>query len=128
MRQRLDAQIGALADVRMHIGARRAPALAIMLRHLVDAEAFLLLGIEVLAHAELRLLRGLQEDLLHRIVGAQPVDAQRAVLAVIRAVELRVVFRALEIGQHVGERPAGVAERGPLVVVGCDGRGYRPWR
>ena len=64
----LDAQIGAAADMRMHIGARRAPALAVLLRHLVGAEPFMVLGIEILANAELRLLRGLQEDLMHRIV------------------------------------------------------------
>ena len=47
------------------------------------------------------------------------VDGERAALAVILAVEIGVVFRALEIGQHVGERPAGIAERRPLIVVGA---------
>ena len=57
--------------MRVNIAARRAPALAVLLRDLVGAEAFLLLGVEILADAELRLARGLQEDFLHRIVGAQ---------------------------------------------------------
>ena len=42
---------------------------------------------------------------------------ERAALAVILAVEFGIVLRALEIGQHVGIGPAGVAERGPLVVI-----------
>src|SRR5215470_18880309 len=103
--------------MRLHIGARRAPALAVFLRHLIAAEAFMVLRVEVVAGAELRLLRGLQEYSPYWIFRAQPVDVQRSLLAVIVAVEIGVVFRALEIGQHVGERPAGVAERGPVVVV-----------
>ncbi len=70
----------------------------------------MLVGVEILAQAELRFLCGLQEDLLHRIAAARLLDGQRAILAVIFVVEIRVVFRALEVGQHVGERPAGIAE------------------
>ena len=77
----------------------------------------MLLGIEILADPELGLARGLQKRLLHRIVGAQFVDGQRPALAVILAVEIGIVFRTLEVGQHVGVRPAGIAERGPLIVV-----------
>src|SRR5581483_9393989 len=62
--KRLDAQIGAAIHVRMHIGARRAPALAILLRQLVDPEPFMVLGIEILADAVLRFAGGLQEGLL----------------------------------------------------------------
>ncbi len=113
----LDAQIGARGHVGMNIGPRRAPAFAVLLRDLIDAEAFMLLGIEILADPELRLARRLQERLLHRVVGAQFVDGQRPALAVILAVEIGIVFRTLEIGQHVGIRPAGIAERGPLIVV-----------
>ena len=117
VRAGLDAQIGAAAHMRMEIGARRAPAFAVLLRQLIDAEAFVVLGIEVVADPELALARALQKDLLHRIVGAQFVDGERAALAVILAVEIGVVFRAFEIGQHVGIRPAGIAECGPLIVV-----------
>ncbi len=77
----------------------------------------MLIGIEVLADPELALARALQKDLVHRVVGAQLVDGQRPALAVIFAVEIRIVFRAFEIGQHVGKRPAGIAVRGPLVVI-----------
>ena len=103
--------------MRMHIGARGAPALAVVLRHLVGAEPFVILGVEILANAELRFLRRLPEDLVHGVAGAQLVDAERSALAVIFAVEIGVVLRALEIGQHVRIRPAGVAQRGPVVVV-----------
>ena len=101
----------------MNIAARRAPALAVLLRDLVGAEALLLLGVEIVADAELRLARGLQIDLPHRIVGTQSRDMERAALAVIFAVEFGIVLRALEVGQHVGIGPAGVAERGPVVVI-----------
>ncbi len=117
LRRCFDPQIIAIADMRMHIGARRAPALAIILRHLIGAEAFMIFRVEILANAELRLLRRLPEDVVHGIAGAQLVDAQRPALAVILAVEFGVVLRALEIGQHVRVRPAGVAERSPVIVV-----------
>ena len=55
----------------MNVTAGRAPALAVLLRDLVGAEAFLLLGVEILANAELGLARRLQIDLAYRIVGAQ---------------------------------------------------------
>ena len=74
----------------------------------------MVLGIEVLADPELGLLRGLQKGLLHRIVGAQFVDGERAALAVILAVEIGVVLGALEVGQHVVKRPAGDCRARPI--------------
>src|ERR1700742_5009088 len=106
LRRRLDLEIAAVADMRMHIGARRAPALAVLLRHLIGAEPFMVFGIEILANAELRLLRRLPEDIMHRIAGAQLVDAQRSALAMILAVEFGVVLGTLEVRQHVRVRPA----------------------
>ena len=113
----LDAQIRARCHERMNVAARRAPALAVLLCDLVGAEAFLLLGVEVLADAELSLARGLQVDIPDRIVGSQPRDMERAALAVILAVEFGIVLRALEVGQHIGIGPAGVAKRCPLIVI-----------
>src|SRR5450631_218287 len=98
----------------MDIAARGTPALAVLLRDLVGAEAFLLLGVEILPDAELGLARGLQIGLPHRIVGLQSGDVKRTALAVILAAELGIILRTLEIGQHVGIGPASVAERGPL--------------
>src|SRR5205085_12409546 len=119
LRQRLDAQIRPVVHVRMDIAARCAPALALVLRHLVDAEPFLIGAVEIVADAELRLARALQKHLLDRIVGAKPRDAQRAALAVILAAELGIALRALEAGQDGGIAPPGVAERGPVIVVGA---------
>ncbi len=56
---RLDAQVGPAAHVRMDVAARRAPAFAIPLGHLVDAEAFLLGAVEIVADPELGLARAL---------------------------------------------------------------------
>ena len=106
----LDAQIGAISHMRVDIGAGGAAAFAVLLRQLIDAESLMLLGIKILAQAELRFLRGLQEYLLHGIAAARLVDGERPALAMIFAVEIGIVFRALEVGQHVGERPAGIAE------------------
>src|ERR1700733_13225021 len=103
--------------VGVNVAARRAPALATPLRDLVAAEAFLLLAVEILGGAELGLARGLQVDLPHRIVGSQPRDMERAALAVILAAELGIILRTLEVGQHVGIGPAGVAERGPVIAI-----------
>ncbi|MEH2558577.1 hypothetical protein V1286_006106 [Bradyrhizobium algeriense] len=115
----LDAQIGAVSHMRVDIGARGAATFAVLLRQLIDAEALVLVGVEILAQPKLRFLRGLQEDLLHRIAAARLVDGERPALAVILAVEIGIVFRALEVRQHVGERPAGIAEGSPLIVVGA---------
>src|SRR4030095_16115505 len=63
LRQRLHAQIGPGSHMLMAIAARRAPALAIVLRHLVDAEPLLLGAVEIVMDAELRLARALQKHL-----------------------------------------------------------------
>jgi hypothetical protein len=117
LRVGLDAQIGAGCHMRMDIGPRGAPAFAVFLRHLIEAEALVILGVEILTDPKLCFAGSLQKCLLHRIFGAQSVDGERAALAVIVAAEIGIVFRALEVGQHVGERPAGVAQRRPLVVI-----------
>ena len=58
LRLGLDAQIRARCHEWVDVAACRAPAFAVLLGDLVGAEAFLLLGVEVLADAELRLARG----------------------------------------------------------------------
>src|SRR5271169_121475 len=99
----------------MDIGARSTPALTVFLRHLIDADAFLLGAVEILVERKLALARRLDENMRQRIVGAKSGDVQRAAGAVKRVVNLLVVLGALEIGQHVIERPALIAERGPMV-------------
>ena len=119
LRVRLDAQVSPRAHERVDVTARRAPALALVLRHLVDAEAFLLGAVEVVANPELRLARALQKHLPDGVIRLQSGDVKRTALAVIFAVEFGIVLRAPEVGQHIRVGPAGVAERGPMVVVGA---------
>src|SRR6185437_11191303 len=68
LRACLDLEIRAARHERMDIAARRAPALAVLLRELVGAEPLLLGAVEIVADAQLRLARALQEHLAHRIV------------------------------------------------------------
>ena len=117
LRMGLDAQVRAGCHVGVDIRPRRAPAFAVPLGDLIEPETFMVLGVEILADPKLRLARRLQEGVLHRVVGTQFVDGQRAALAVIGAVEIGIVFRTLEVWQHVGIGPAGIAQRRPLVVV-----------
>src|SRR5215472_6882246 len=118
LRAGLDAQVRPRPHMRVDVAARGAPAFAVLLRHLIDAEPLLLGAVEIVANAELPLARALQEHLAHRIVRLRTLDMQWAALAVIFAVKLGIVLRTLEVGQHVGVGPAGIAERGPLIVVG----------
>ena len=104
-------------QMRLQVGARRAPALAVFLRHLVGAHALLLRAVEVVVARKSRLLRGVDENPLERVAGAQAGDMQRPAAAVIFAVQRFVVLRALEVRQHLGVGPARVAERRPAVVV-----------
>ncbi len=73
----LDLQILAAVHERMNVAARCAPALAVLLGDLIDAEAFLLLAVEIVADPELGFARRLQINVPHRIVGAQSGDAER---------------------------------------------------
>src|SRR3954471_20297562 len=54
VREGFDLEVGARPNVRVDVAAGRAPALAVFLGDLIGAEAFLLLGIEILPEAELR--------------------------------------------------------------------------
>ena len=60
---------------------------------------------------------GLQKQLVHRALVLLIGHVQRAALAVKAVLELLVVFRAFEQRQHLVIRPAGVAQRSPVVVV-----------
>src|SRR5882724_5946480 len=103
--------------MRMDIGARGTPALAVLLRHLVGADALLRRSVKILVERKLALPPRLDETMRYRIVGAKLGHVQRAAAAVKSVLNILVVFGALEIGQHVFVRPTFVAERGPMVVV-----------
>ena len=109
----------AAVHIGMDEGAGGAAALAVDLRHLIDAAAFLLRAVEILDDRQLRLARRIEEDLLEGIFGARRRDIQRAALAVEGVGDRLVVLGFPEVGQHVVIGPAGISERGPMVVVGA---------
>jgi len=84
---------------------------------LVDANAFLRLAIEVGVDDVARLSPRSKPGSLQRVVGAQLADLQRPLTAMQRGAEGVVAFAADEVRQHVAPAPAGVAERGPVVVI-----------
>ena len=118
LRARFDDEIGAPPHMRMDIGARRRPALAVFLRHLIEAETLLLRAVEILVDTELRLPRRFEKDLLIAVVRAQIGDIQRPALPVQRVFVRLVVLGLAEVGQNVVPAPAGAAHVGPAVVIG----------
>jgi hypothetical protein len=74
-------------------------------------------AVEVAVARQLQLVAGFQERVVDGIGADEIGDIERAVAAVQRAAEALVALRALEIGEHVGERPAGGALGRPVVVV-----------
>ena len=130
-RAAFDPQIIAPPDMGLKIGARRAPALAIFLSQLIDAEAFLILAVEIVAQGHLRLARGLDENAVIGVIGARARHIERPVRPVETVVKILVAFRLPEIGQHLRIGPAASALLGPMIVIaggsaridhGVDGR------
>jgi hypothetical protein len=117
VRVRLDMQVPALSDVRQKIGTRCTAALALFLRHLVNADSLLLDAIEVLRDRQAGLARRLDEAAMEGIVRTQVADPQRSAVAVPCIMHLFVVLAEPEVGQDIVERPAAVAECGPMIVV-----------
>ena len=110
-------QVGATGQMRGQIGARRIPAFAILLRNLMDADAFLVVAVEIGNHRESGLPGGLKVYFLERIHRPQIGNIERPALSVMLVPEILVVFRFLEIGQHLPPGPAVIAQRCPMVVV-----------
>jgi len=108
----------AAAPVGRQVGPGRAEALAVPVRDLVRADAFLLRAVEVvvedMARRAARVVEGLQQ-----LVGAAQVrHVERAGAPVELAAQALVVLGAAEVGQHVVVGPARVALGRPVVVVG----------
>jgi hypothetical protein len=107
---------------RLQIGLCRRPALPLVDGLLHQAEAFLARTVVILGDAVACLTAGLDEGLEQRIGGRPSPDMQRSVgaapafLAADAATLVRG-FHALEIGQHVGKRPAGGTLVRPVVEV-----------
>src|SRR5271166_1952089 len=90
---------------------------AILLKHLIGADALLRGAIEIRIAPESRLDCGLDEGFDRRIAVAEIADVKRSADAMPRVRAARVVFRALEVGKNVRPAPALAPERGPFVVV-----------
>ena len=103
---------------RLQIAARRAAAPATFLRHLERPDALWTLAVEILVEREAGFKPGVDEDIGQPVGAAQVGHIERPARAVIRRRAAFLVLRALEVRQHVGERPARIAERRPFVVVG----------
>ncbi len=103
--------------MRRQVGLGGAETFAVLVRHLVGADALLLGAVEVVVEPVARLLAGFHEGGQKRIGRTQIHHVQRPALAVQRVGAALVVFGAFEVRQHVGEGPARVAFGGPGVVV-----------
>ena len=99
------------------IGARRGPALTVALRHLIDAQPLLPRAVEILILRNLQLPPGLDEIAAALIGVTLIADPQRPFAAVKAVAAALIVLGSNEIGQHVVIRPAGRAERGPVIVI-----------
>ena len=105
------------AQVRRQVGLGGAAALAALLRHLVQAHAFLQRAVEVAVQRVAGLLRGLHEELGRARRLLQVHHVQRAARAMEGVAAAFVVLGLQEVGQHVLPGPARVALGGPMVVV-----------
>ena len=102
---------------RPQIGVGGRPAAAAMDGLLHRAKAFLLGAVVVVGRLEAGLAAGLDEGLVERIERVAAPHMQRAVAAAPAILAAVCVLHALEIGEHVGEGPAGRALFGPVVEV-----------
>src|SRR5206468_6458306 len=106
------------AAVRREIGLGRAAALALQLGHLVEETAELVGAVAIGDTRQPVLHASGEEGIAQARLVAELLYIQRPGGTVVVAfAELLVVLGTLEAGQHVGIAPAGIAERGPVVVV-----------
>ena len=111
-----DAQIGP-GHRRPQIADRGRAALAVTRRRLVIADAVLLFAIKIVVAREAQRHRGIDKGFADRMMVGDIGDAERPAGAVISVGAARLMLGALEIGQHVIERPAGIAELAPMVEI-----------
>ena len=115
-RLRHDAQVGASAR-RFEIGGRGRRAHAAAHRRLVIAGAFLRRAVEIVVAAMTGFDGGVDEGLGERMLVAHVRDAERSVAAVEFVGAAFVALGLAEVGQHILEAPAGIAELTPVVEV-----------
>ena len=105
------------AQRRREVGLGGAAAFTVAVGGLVPAHAVLAGAVEVGIRRQAGLHAGVDEALRQRVRGAQVLHAQRAVGTMQRIGAAQVALGLAEPGQHLVERPAGVAVSGPGVVV-----------
>jgi hypothetical protein len=97
--------------------ARRRPAPAALLRHLVVGRARVVAAIEIVDRRDAGLRRRFAERLQQRPAHALPLDAAFAAGAMRSALAKAMILVLLEERQHVLPAPAGESELAPMVVV-----------
>jgi len=112
-----DLQVGA-RKVRREVALGRAVALAVLVRDLVQAHAFLRGTVEVGVVRIPRLHTRFGEVVAEAVGRAQVRHVEGAALGVPGISTALVVLGAQEVGLHILPAPARVALRGPVVVVG----------
>jgi hypothetical protein len=112
-----EAEVAVPLQGRLEIGGGSRAAQAVAGGRLVPAGAFLLRAVEVVIAREAEFQGCLQEGLGERVPVAQVADVERPAAAMQLALAMLVRLGALEIGQAVGEGPAGAAELAPVVVI-----------
>jgi hypothetical protein len=113
----LDAQVGPLLHGRRQVGLGGAAAPALVRGELVVAGAFLRGAVEVAGARHADLLRAVDEGLDQLVLRGNVRNLQRSAAAVEGVGAALVALGLDEVGQHVVVAPAGVAQRGPMVVV-----------
>lgn len=102
---------------RRQIGVRGGPALAVLLRHLIQPGPFLPRAVEIVVARDLQRLGRRDERMRAGMREALIADMQWAIVAMPFVRAARVGLAALEHRQHVVPAPAGAAERRPIVVI-----------
>ena len=111
-----DAQIVALTD-RVQVAYSGGAALAVARGGLVIADAVLASTVEVVVARIAKLHCAFDECLADRMVLGRVGHAERAAGAVELVRSARLMFGALEVGQHIGRRPSGIAELPPQIEI-----------
>src|ERR1700730_5163462 len=110
-----DLEIGTL-HCRAEIADGGRAALSVACRRLVVAYPVLAGAVEIVIAGKAELGRRGDKTLTDRVL-RDIRHAERPVCAVEPIGAARLVLRASEIGQHIVERPAGVAELAPMVEI-----------
>ncbi len=115
-RTRDHAQIWA-RQIGRQIRLGRAAAFAVLMRDLIQEGTLLFKAVVVGIQGDAVQCGGIEKHPTQGAVVARVGHVQGAALAVKGVVELLVIFRTPEIRQYLVVGPAGVAERGPMIVV-----------